>query len=118
MNPLLIGLLVALAISAGGNVLLGISYLDTRDDLAHAESDRDWAHKAASNCSAGVQKLHSAAAIRAQEAASARVAADHQASTHSQRAQQILAAPPADPTDDCKSAGAAIDAWLQGKAKP
>ena len=55
---------------------------------------------------------------RAIEAQAARAEAAAQARTHHQKADAILATPPAVPGNDCRSAQLRVDNWLKGRAQP
>lgn len=112
-----IALAIALAASILGNLWLGREWLAARDRATTAESQRSQAQAVASSCSASVQQLEDAAREREREAKRMQEAARSQALGHQQNAQRILASPPAVPGDTCASAGAAIDAWLQGRAQ-
>jgi hypothetical protein len=107
-----------LALSVLGNLAQYKSGQAVREQLGAMRSERDAAMTAATSCSAGVADLERQASERDREAVRARTKADQVARSHEARAQQILAAAPAVPGDDCKSAGVAIDAWLQGRGKP
>jgi len=68
-------------------------------------------------CSDSVQALADAGALRAEAAAPARQQAQARADQHAQRAEAILATPPAVANDDAASARHRIDAWLLGRGQ-
>lgn len=116
---------LALLASLVGNVALTLAYLGQRDAattmaaaLRAMEGERDSARSLASACSDAVQDLRDLADKRAREAAAARATAASKARDHEQRADEILATPPAVPGDACASAQHQVDNWLQGRAKP
>lgn len=115
---------VALAVSLCINAALGWLWLAARDDVAAGESrieavqqERDVALITAQACSDGVQRLQALAESRAKEAAAARRQAAQTAADHARRADEVLAAPPAVPGDDCASARVRIGRWLKGRAR-
>lgn len=114
---LVAALAIALAISTAGNAWLARLYLASRDQRQAAIASRDQAQAMASSCSKNVAELEKQAKTRADEAKRAQAQAAAAARSHQAGAQQILASPPAVPGDACASAGAAIDAWLQGRAR-
>lgn len=121
MTPLQILLTVLLV----GNVFIGWAWLGARDDattaraeLAAKGQELAGVRGAAQACSSKVDELRTLVDKRAQEAGAARRAAGARASAHNQRADAILAAPPAVPGDACTSAQVRVDAWLQGRARP
>lgn len=116
-KPVLIALATVLAISLLANAGLTRAYLGARDDLAEATGARDQARAAATSCSDGVRRLQAEAADRDREATRFRERAQDMARERQRRAQRILTAPPAFPGDDCRSASAAIDAWLGERGK-
>jgi len=74
---------------------------------------------AARECSRGVEALRLEADKRVRAARAAIAAAELRASQRDQRADQILATPPAVAGDDCASAQAQVDDWLANRqAKP
>lgn len=112
-------------VSLACNGVLGWLYLGQRDDTAtalasvgQATDQRDGARAAASACSDALDDLRTLADQRGAEAAAARTAAAGRAVQHNQRADQILAAPPAVPGNACASAQARIDDWLKARAVP
>ena len=116
---------ILLATSLAGNALVGWAYLGQRDATAVAKTalhdmrdQRDGARDAASACSDAVDDLRTLADRRAREADEARRAAAKWAERHNQRADAILAAPPAVPGDACASAQVRVDEWLKGRAAP
>jgi hypothetical protein len=111
-------LAVALALSLTVNGVLGWAYLGQRDTATVAVTEQKQVTTVATACSAGTEQLQQQAAKRAAEAAPTIKKADQVAQQHEARAQQILVAPPSTPANDCKSAGDAIDVWLQGRAAP
>ncbi|OJX11341.1 MAG: hypothetical protein BGO79_17395 [Delftia sp. 67-8] len=116
---------LALLASLLGNALLARAYLGQRDAATAARASvgemtqqRDGARDLAAACSDAVDDLRDLADRRKREGDAARTSAAAQARTHEQRADEILAAPPAVPSDDCASAQHRVDNWLQGRAKP
>lgn len=116
--------LVALLCSLVANGLLGWGYLAGRDKLAALQErvqavaqERDSALAGAQACNDGVQRLQALAESRAREAAAARRQAAQAAADHALRADEVLAAPPAVPGDDCASARVRIGRWLKGRAR-
>lgn len=125
MGRLTAGLALALLASLAANGAMGWSYLGQRDDATQARADlgaveqqRDGARADASACSDATDDLRTLADQRAIEAQAARAEAAAQARTHHQKADAILATPPAVPGDDCKSAQMRVDNWLKGRAQP
>jgi hypothetical protein len=122
---LLAAAVLALLASLLGNALLARAYLGQRDAATAARASvgemtqqRDGARDLAAACSDAVDDLRDLADRRKREGDAARTSAAAQARTHEQRADEILAAPPAVPSDDCASAQHRVDNWLQGRAKP
>ena len=122
---LLAAAVLALLASLLGNVLLARAYLGQRDAATAARASvgemtqqRDGARDLAAACSDAVDDLRDLADRRKREGDAARTSAAAQARTHEQRADEILAAPPAVPSDACASAQHRVDNWLQGRAKP
>ncbi|WP_325100503.1 MULTISPECIES: hypothetical protein [unclassified Delftia] len=122
---LLAAAVLALLASLLGNALLARAYLGQRDAATAARASvgemtqqRDGARDLAAACSDAVDDLRDLADRRKREGDAARTSAAAQARTHEQRADQILAAPPAVPGDACTSAQHRVDNWLQGRAKP
>jgi len=122
---LLSAAVLALLASLLGNALLARAYLGQRDAATAARASvgemtqqRDGARDLAAACSDAVDDLRDLADRRKREGDAARTSAAAQARTHEQRADEILAAPPAVPSDDCASAQHRVDNWLQGRAKP
>jgi hypothetical protein len=107
-----------LAASVLVNIGLGRAWLAARDDAATAIGQRDTARADASACSDATDDLRALADQRAIEAQAARAEAAAQARTHQQKADAILATPPAVPGDDCRSAQLRVDNWLKGRAQP
>lgn len=125
MGRLTAGLAIALLASLAANGAMGWAYLGQRDDAAQARADlgameqqRDGARQAASACSDAVDDLRTVADQRKTEARAARADAAAQSRTHHQRADAILATPPAVPGDDCQSAQVRVADWLKGRAQP
>ena len=125
MGRLTAGLALALLASLAANGLLGWSYLGQRDDAAQARADlgameqqRESARQAASACSDAVDDLRDLADRRADDAKAARAEAAAKAKGHNQKADAILATPPAVPGDDCQSAQVRVADWLKGRAQP
>lgn len=121
---LLAAAVLALLVSLLGNVLLTRAYLGQRDAAAVARASvgemtqqRDGARDLAAACSDAVDELRELADRRKKEGEAARTSAAAQARKHEQRADEILAAPPAAPGDACASAQHRVDSWLQGRAQ-
>ena len=116
--------LVALLCSLVANALLGWGYLAGRDKLAALQErvqavaqERDSALAGAQACSDGVARLQAQAERREREAAAARKLAAQTAADHARRADEVLAAPPAVPGDDCASARVRVGQWLKERAQ-
>ncbi|AVS67839.1 hypothetical protein C8245_21140 [Paracidovorax avenae] len=108
-----------------GNIATGWAWLSARDDattaraeLAAKGQELAGVRGSAQACSTAVDKLRTLADRRAREAETARRAAADRAAAHDHKADAILAAPPAVPSDACASAQVRVDAWLQGRARP
>lgn len=121
---LLAAAVLALLVSLLGNVLLTRAYLVQRDAAAVARASvgemtqqRDGARDMAAACSDAVDDLRELADRRKKEGQAARASAAAQARAHEQRADEVLAAPPAVPSDACASAQHRVDSWLQGRAQ-
>lgn len=108
----------ALVASLAANAVLGWSWLGQRDAATAAQLQRDQARGDASACSDAVEDLRTLADQRASEAKAARAEAAAKAKSHNQKADTILATPPAVPGDDCRSAQLRIGDWLNGRSKP
>lgn len=124
MGNLTIITLFAAVLSIAGNAGQAWLYLGLRDELTLAkaatgarEEERDTARQEASACSDAVDDLRTLADQRAKEATTARATAAARANAAAQRADRILSAPAAVPSDDCASARVRVDAWLQGRAE-
>lgn len=122
---LLAAAVLVLLASLLGNVLLTRAYLGQRDAATAARASvgemtqqRDGARDLAAACSDAVDDLRELADRRKKEGEAARTSAAAQARKHEQRADEILAAPPAVPGDACTSAQHRVDSWLQGRVKP
>ncbi|MDP9902601.1 hypothetical protein [Variovorax ginsengisoli] len=118
MNPLIMGLAIALAVSVAGNASIGWAWLGARDDLATATVERDNARSAATACSDATEDLRELADKRGAEAKVAQAAARRAAKAKGDRANLILTTPPALRGDDCGSARVRIDDWLSGRTTP
>lgn len=121
---LLAAVVLALLASLLGNLLLARAYLGQRDAATSARASvgemtqqRDGARDLAAACSDAVDDLRELADRRKKEGEAARAIAADQARKHDQRADEILAAPPAVPGDACASAQHRVDRWLQGRAQ-
>lgn len=121
---LLAAAVLALLVSLLGNVLLTRAYLGQRDAAAVARASvgemtqqRDGARDLSAACSDAVDDLRELADRRKKEGEAARTSAAAQARKHEQRADEILAKPPAVPGDACASAQHRVDSWLQGRAQ-
>ncbi len=122
---LLAAAVLALLTSLLGNLLLARAYLGQRDAATAARAtvgemtqQRDGARDLAAACSDAVDDLRELADRRKKEGEAARASAAALARKHEQRADEILAAPPAVPGDACASAQHRVDSWLLGRAKP
>jgi hypothetical protein len=92
--------------------------LDTANvELGKVRGERDSASTAARLCSDSVSELKQAADARAVAAEPARQQATQRAVQHNQRADAILAAPPAVIDDDAASARIRIDEWLRARGQ-
>lgn len=121
---LLAAAVLALLVSLLGNVLLTRAYLGqrdaataARDSVGEMTQQRDGARDLAAACSDAVDDLRELADRRKKEGEAARTSAAAQARKHEQRADEILAKPPAVPGDACASAQHRVDSWLQGRAQ-
>lgn len=118
MNPLIVGLALALALSMGGTAAIGWAWLGTRDELATATVERDNARGLASACNDATEALREQADQRAAAAKPRQAAARATAATHGNRALEILTTPAAVPGDDYASARRRVDGWLQRRRTP
>ncbi|QPS09544.1 hypothetical protein I6G66_05850 [Delftia acidovorans] len=121
---LLAAAVLALLVSLLGNVLLARAYLSQRDAATAARASvgemtqqRDGARDLAAACSDAVDDLRELADRRKKEGEAVRASAAAQARTHEQRADEIMAEPPAVSGDACASAQHRVDSWLQGRAQ-
>lgn len=124
-SKLLAAAVLALLASLLGNVLLTRAYLGQRDAATTARASvgemtqqRDGARDLAVACSDAVDNLRELADKRKREGEATRASAAALARVHEQRADEILATPPAVPGDACASAQHRVDSWLQGRAQP
>ena len=124
-SKLLAAAVLALLASLLGNALLARAYLGQRDAATTARASvgeitqqRDGARDLAAACSDAVDDLRELADQRKREGEAARTSAAAQARKHEQRADEVLAAPPAVPGDACASAQHRVDSWLRGRTKP
>lgn len=125
VTPKLIAAAVlALLASLLSNLLLARAYLGQRDAATAARASvgemtqqRDGARDLAAACSDAVDDLRELADRRKKDGEAARASAAALARKHEQRADEILAAPPAVPGDACASAQHRVDSWLQGRAQ-
>ncbi|MBX3603173.1 MAG: hypothetical protein KF863_21340 [Rubrivivax sp.] len=116
---------IALALSLAGNAVLTWAYLGQRDAATRADAaatdaieQRDGAREVAEVCSRSVERAAAAAADAQRRAAAAQAVAAAAARRRLQLADDILAAPPAVPGDDCASARVRVDRWLSERTKP
>lgn len=108
-------LLLVLALSLVGNLAQWHLYAKQVARTAIAEDRQANATGVATVCSASVETLDTTAKDRA-AAAKPKIAAARQATVAAGvAAQQLLTSPPAVPGDDCASAQASVDAWLQSR---
>lgn len=109
-------LLIALAVSLAANASLGWLWLGARDNAAVASERAVTATESARKCGSGVDKLN--AENEAKSAAADKAVADAKkaATPLRQRADRILAAPPAS-ADDCEAAKAVADDFLASRVK-
>jgi hypothetical protein len=110
--------MIAIAMLSVSSWAMGWAWLSARDRVASLVVERDQAIGAASQCSESVANLQRLAAKRQREGRPAIAAAAKTAQVAEQRADQILAAPPSTPGDDCKSAQDQVDIWLASRGKP
>lgn len=115
MNPILTGLLIALALSLATNGVMTKLYLGARDDVTQAEDNADVANAAAATCSASITSLESAAKAQKAQAEVAIAAAEAKAKTRNQSADRILSTPASTPGNDCKSASDRASEWLKAR---
>ncbi len=106
----------ALAVALITATAMGHAWLGARDDLARQGEQMTNTTNAATACSDSIDKLLLVSQRRKAEDAPKIAAAAASAAAGDKRADEILAAAPADPADDCKSAQAQVDKWLQGRA--
>lgn len=118
MNPILIALAIALAISLAGNGLLTRSYLGVRDERTEAQGERDQARSAASMCSDATEALQEQAGKRKAENQVAIARAAAAATAAAAKAQRELQLPATRPNDDCGSAVDRGTRWLSERTKP
>lgn len=118
-----LALLIALGISAVGNIGLGWATVSQRDAKIEAQakvkriqSDLDDSIKAGEACTKSVEDLTKLADKRLLEATRAREAAKKAVRPLAQRADRNLATPAAVPGDDCKSAQIRVDGWLNERS--
>lgn len=116
MGPIQI-LGIALAASLAVNALQFRAYLGVRDERTEAIGARDQALGAAKTCSESVDRLQAAAVTMEAENGELRQAAAQARQGYERQAQQLLSLAPPVPGDDCRSAAAIYDGWLQGRAK-
>lgn len=109
---------ILLAISLLANLLLGWAYLHQRDKATVATTVEQQAQGAANACSDGTAALATQAQQRQAAAVPKIAAAAKQADALERRADAVMAAGPAVPGDDCRSAQARVDTWWQGREKP
>lgn len=105
-------LLIALAILLASNAATGWAWLHARDQVAALQVERNAAVNTAGMCSKSVSDMQTRAAAAAKAARPVVAAAAAVALVHEQRADQILAAPPSTPSNDCQSARDRVRAWL------
>lgn len=115
MNPILIGLGIALAISAAGNLWL----FDSRDDALQANGQLQTALEGAQEtgklCSRSVASLDEQAKLAAAKAV-LDIAAAREASKGKQTSgQATLSKPRSVPTDECKSVESLLDDWYKNR---
>ena len=115
MNPIVIAVAVAMAISLAGNIGLTYAYLGARDTATEANDMKDMALGAAATCSASITSLESAAKAQKAQAEVAIAAAEAKARTRNQSADRILSTPASTPGNDCKSASDRATEWLKGR---
>jgi len=105
-------LLLALGVLLVSNAATGWAWLQARDRAATLQEQLVNTVDVARECSRGVEALRTEADKRARAARAAVAAAEKRAAAGDQRADQILATPPAVVGDDCASAQAQVDDWL------
>ena len=111
---IVIGLIIALAVSVAGNAGLGYLYLGQRDSTVTTEVTMNQAKGAAETCSKSVDDLKIKSDDRLKAATVARKSAAASAAAGDARADEILSTP-ATSTDDCKAAQDRTSAWLKGR---
>lgn len=111
-----------LAASVAINAALGVAWQragnqarELQAQIVAVTGERDHALQSAQACSDGLARLQALAERREREAAAARRQAAQAAAEHARRADEVLAAPPAVPGDDCASAKARVQNWLKAR---
>lgn len=112
---MVLGLVVALALSLAGHALTLKLWLGARSAADAATERAGQATSAAQLCSASVDALQIAAADRAKANAPLVKAAQDAARAAQAAADALRRRPPPVPGDDCASARIAVDDWLGGK---
>lgn len=105
-------MLIAIAALVASNAFTGWAWLQARDRAATLQERLDNTVDVARECSRGVEALQAQADKRAAAARVAIAAAEKRAAAGNQRADVILAKPPAVVGDDCASAQIQVDEWL------
>lgn len=108
-------LLIVLAVLLASNAYTGWAWLQARDRAATLQERLDNTVDVARECSRGVEALQTAAEKRAAAARVAIAAAEKRAIQRDQRADMILATPPAVVGNDCASAQIQVDEWLSNR---
>lgn len=115
MNPVVVALAVALALSGAGNAFLLNRWLAATEAAAVATTTSGVNLENAKLCSRSVDNLEAQAQAREVDAAVERAKAKEAATAAGKRGQAILRAQPSVPGDDCKSTAAQIDDWLASR---
>ena len=112
VKPLLIVVAVSWTLLAGTGLLLRSAY----KDAAVASERAETATESARMCSRGVQAIKDSQEAKNKSAEKAIKAARTDADKLRQRADQVLAAPPAG-TKDCEAAQVVVNEWLANMIK-
>jgi uncharacterized Zn finger protein len=110
-----LAVLLALAVSLGGNAVLYKAWRGAHDLEVKAETKFEQQRAATEQCNASVAALEQQAADRAAENAKLRQEAQDRRRAQESLAQQILSTPATVPGNDCKSAGDRVRNWLKAR---
>jgi uncharacterized protein HemX len=114
MNLALV-VLLALALSAYGNVWQWHRNGVEHDARTAAETEFDAQRTATETCNASIANLEQQAKDRDSENTKLRKEAENRRRAQESLAQQILATPPTVPGNDCLSAKDRVTNWLKGR---